>query len=374
MALCCHTIRTNQRDQMPKMDLPPRLPLSPGMLISRVALIGGIILIVAIGFAYAGGWLSPNRLGPGRIVAALSNRGGDPLGHRRNHAKGVCFIGSFQANGAGVAYSTASMLKAGSYPVVGRFAIAVGDPDASDLMGRVESMAIRITAPNGEEWRSGMNNSPVFIVSTPAEFYELTRTQEVDPKTGKPDPAATAHFFATHPNSQAFAYWAKTAPWTGSWVDETYNSLDTFRFIDAQGHSHLVRWSMVPAAALVPVSHAALKAEGPDFLVKDLTRRIAQGPLIWHLIITLAAPGDPSNDATIAWPADRSHVDVGTLMVTQVIPEANGPCRDYNYDPTILPAGIKISDDPLLPARSAAYAKSFDLRTAEAADYPRHPQ
>jgi catalase len=51
--------------------------------------------------------------------------------------------------------------------------------------------------------------------------------------------------------------------------------------------------------------------------------------------------------------------------------EADGPCRDLNYDPTILPAGIAISDDPLLPARSAAYARSFDLRTAESADYPR---
>ena len=51
--------------------------------------------------------------------------------------------------------------------------------------------------------------------------------------------------------------------------------------------------------------------------------------------------------------------------------EADGPCRDYNYDPTILPTGIRLSDDPLLAARSSSYAKSFDLRAAEAADYPR---
>jgi len=54
--------------------------------------------------------------------------------------------------------------------------------------------------------------------------------------------------------------------------------------------------------------------------------------------------------------------------------EADGPCRDFNYDPTILPSGIAVSDDPLLAARSAAYAKSFDLRTAEAADYPYTPR
>jgi catalase len=338
-----------------------------------MAFIGALVLVAAAGFAYAGGWLSPHRLGPDRIVAALGNRGGDPRGHRRNHSKGVCFTGSFQASGEGTAYSTAPMLKEGSYPVIGRFAIAVGDPNASDLMGRVESMAIRVTAPDGQQWRSGMNNSPVFVVSTPAEFYALTKTQEINPKTGKPHPEATAQFFATHPKSQAFADWAKSAPWTGSWANVTYNSLNAFRFVDAEGNTHLVRWSMVPTVPAIPVSRATLATEGPDFLARDLVQRIAQGPLTWDLVVTLAAPADPSDDATIAWPADRPRLSLGKLVIDRTQDEADGPCRDYNYDPTILPTGIAISDDPLLPARSATYAKSFDLRTAEAADYPHHP-
>jgi catalase len=89
--------------------------------------------------------------------------------------------------------------------------------------------------------------------------------------------------------------------------------------------------------------------------------------------VTFAEPGDPSNDATKAWPSDRKHVDVGTLIVQKAEAEADGPCRDFNYDPTILPTGIAVSADPLLPARSAAYAKSLDLRTAETADYPYAP-
>jgi catalase len=108
-------------------------------------------------------------------------------------------------------------------------------------------------------------------------------------------------------------------------------------------------------------------------LAQDLRQRLAQQPLSWHLVVTLAKPGDPSNDATKVWPADREHVDIGTLIVRQAQDDADGPCRDYNYDPTVLPVGIEVSDDPLLPARSSAYAKSFDLRTAEIADYPRIP-
>jgi catalase len=115
------------------------------------------VIVVAAAFAYVGDWFTPGRLTTGRMVAAQSDRGGNPPGHRRNHSKGMCFTGIFHANGAGARCSVAPMLVVGSYPVIGRFAITVGNPDAPDIMGRVKSMAIRIVAPHGQEWRSGMN-------------------------------------------------------------------------------------------------------------------------------------------------------------------------------------------------------------------------
>ena len=86
----------------------------------------------------------------------------------------------------------------------------------------------------------------------------------------------------------------------------------------------------------------------------------------WHLIVTLGQPGDPTNDATIAWPADREEVDVGTLTVNRLVGEDEGVCRDINFDPLVLPDGIEASDDPLLSARSAVYSSSFTRRAAEA--------
>jgi len=118
------------------------------------------------------------------------------------------------------------------------------------------------------------------------------------------------------------------------------------------------------------VPQPSLATLGADFLEQDLMRRLARGPLRWRLIVIVAQPTDPSNDATRAWPADRQRLDVGTLVVRQSEDESDGACRDYNYDPTILPVGIRPSGDPLLAARSSAYARSFDLRAAEAADYP----
>jgi catalase len=131
---------------------------------------------------------------------------------------------------------------------------------------------------------------------------------------------------------------------------------------------HAVRWRTVPEAT--DAGSEAAKAGDPDYLAADLTQRLAQGPLRWHLLVTLAEPGDSTNDATKRWPDDRRTIDAGTLVIEHTEPQESGPCRDINYDPLVLPAGIEASDDPLLPARSAAYATSYLRRTSEEAHLP----
>ena len=345
--------------------MPERPSLTAKQLLGAFAAIGVAVGGSAAAFAYTSGWLDPGRLTPERIVDALGHRGGNPVGHRRNHSKGICFTGSLESNGAGTRLSTARVLAPGSYGVVGRFAVAVGNPAAPDTMGRVRSMAIQVTTPDGQEWRSGMNSSPVFVVSTPQAFYEATLAATIDPVSGKPDPQANARFIAAHPETAAFNHWAQTAPWTATFADQSYNSLTAFRFIDQAGHDRAVRWSMQPLVPMQAALQTQLAQLGPDFLSADLKQRLAAGPLRWRLVVILAAGGDPTNDATKAWPADREQIEVGTLVVRAAQDEADRPCRDINYDPTVLPTGIEISDDPLLPARSSAYANSFDRRTAE---------
>src|SRR5271155_639999 len=86
-----------------------------------LVLIAVVIAGSAAAFAYTAGWFSPQRLEPGKLVAAFAPPSGIALGHRRNHAKGICFTGVFEANGAGSEISHASVLARGQYPVLGRF-------------------------------------------------------------------------------------------------------------------------------------------------------------------------------------------------------------------------------------------------------------
>jgi catalase len=338
---------------------PPRSAL--GSLVLIAVVIGGS----AAAFAYTAGWFSPERITPDKLVDALAPPTGPALGHRRNHAKGICFTGQFEANGAGSELSQAQIFARGQYPVLGRLNLATPDPNAPDATVRVRGLGLRFSTPDGQEWRSAMIDAPFFPVATPDAFYALLTA------SASKDPDAMKNFAGAHPEIVAFGGWAKSAPWTGSYAEERFNSLNAFVFTDKSGADHVVRWSLVPAAQPVPVSPEDLAKRGPDFLAPEITQRVASGPVRWTMTVTVANPGDPTADPSKAWPDDRRTIEVGTLTVQQIEAEADGPCRDINFDPTVLPTGIRTSDDPFPAARSAAYSKSYNRRTAEAADYPR---
>ncbi|WGD28848.1 catalase family peroxidase [Ancylobacter sp. WKF20] len=341
----------------------PSSARAPLAVIGSLALIGGIVVVVAGAFAYTGGFLSPGRITPTKLVDALAPPGGPALGHRRNHAKGICFTGVFEANGNGAALSTAPMLAAGRHPAMGRFNLATPDPKAPDATVRVRGLGLEIVA-DGQTWRAAMIDPPFFPVATPQAFFDLLTAAH------SPAPEAMKDFIAAHPEFATFAGWAGSAPWTASYAQDQFNSLNAFLFTDASGTAHAVRWSYRPQAAVTPISKDDLEKLGPDHLEQEITSRVAQAPQRWTLELTVANPGDPTNDPSKAWPEGRRTVDAGTLIVDKIEPEPDGPCRDINFDPTILPAGIAVSDDPFPAARSAAYARSFNLRTAEWRDYP----
>ncbi|MDR5773627.1 MULTISPECIES: catalase family peroxidase [unclassified Caballeronia] len=340
----------------------PASPIRPLILIAIV------VAVVVAAFAYTAGWLSPTRLTPAKIVDSLAPPGGPALGFRRNHAKGICFTGNFESNGGAASLSKAQLFAPGNYPVTGRFNLATPDPKTADSSARVRGLSLRIIMPDHSEWRSAMIDAPFFPVATPEAFYELQRAS-----ARKDDPDAMKQFAAAHPEIGAFGKWASSAPFTGSFADDQYNSLNSFVFTDASGQDRVVRWSFVPVAKPETLTGDQLKQKGANFLDADITQRVQSGPQRWTMVVTVANPGDPTADPSKAWPDDRQKVEAGTLVVTAIEAEPDGPCRDLNFDPVVLPPGMHVSDDPFPAARSAAYSVSFNRRTAEDKDYPHQP-
>jgi catalase len=320
---------------------------------------------IAVLFAYTGGWLTPHALTPARFADGFEQVNGKHPGFRRNHAKGVCVSGYFESNGRGAALSKASVFQAGRVPVIGRFSLSGGRPHAADAAQTVRGLGIRFELPHGEEWRTAMVNLPVLPVRTPEAFYEQILASAPDPITGKPDPAKMDAFLAKHPETVKALQLVRSQPMSSGFENSTFNSLNAFRFVNATGDVASVRWALVSDQKFEPAAGANPKPGDTNFLFDALIASIHKHPLQWHLIITVAGPGDATDDASIPWPPDRKQVDAGLLTIDHIESDDTSPARDINFDPLTLPNGMAASDDPLLSARSAVYSQSFTRREGE---------
>jgi len=355
-------MNANQQDQTSGTNVPK---LSATQLTVRSIAIGLVIAGIVCLFAYAGGWLTPIALTPKRFVDTFEHVNGLSPGFRRNHAKGLCFSGSFESNGRGAALSRAVIFRTGRVPIVGRFSLSGGKPYAADAATTVRGMGLLFKLPDGEEWRMAIINLPVFPFATPAAFYDQLVALAPDPATGKPDPARVQAFLAKYPESARAIQLIHGHAMSSGFENSTFSSLNAFRFIKTSGSIASVRWSMVPVQPFAPIDPATSEQADKKFLFDALIASVHRQPLQWHLIITIAKPGDPTDDATIPWPPDRQQIDVGTLTIDRVESEDTSPARDINFDPLILPDGVAASDDPLLSARSAVYSRSFTRREGE---------
>jgi catalase len=241
-------------------------------------------------------------------------------------------------------------------------------PFVPDEPATVRSLALRFLPTNGEEWRTGMIDIPVFPVATVQAFYDQLLTGKPDPATGKPDPGKLQAFAAAHPEFVAAIGIIKNGAVSSGFADATYNALHKFRFVNAAGIVTPVRWSTVPVQPFV-AARAEPTTDNKNDMFDALIAQVAAHPVQWRLVVTVGQPNDPTNP-TLPWPDDRQQVDVGMVTIDRVSSEDGGPCTDVNYDPTVLPSGIEQSDDPILSARSAAYSRSFTLREGERGEKP----
>ncbi len=337
-------------------------PTSRGSLLLLLP-IALILAVAAALFAWVGGWFGLHDLTPQKMMDTAEASGKQQAGFRRAHSKGICFAGTFAPTADAAKLSTARAFSQPSITVIGRFSASSNNPYTPDGASPVRGMAVQIKTDDGQEWRIAMNSFPFFAAATPQAFQQMNEAGMPDPATGKPDPNKMKALLAAHPEIAAFQAWAKSAPRSDSLGNTRFNGVNAFRLTDAQGADRMVRWSMRPRAPFAAMS--AEQGADANFLMQDLDRRLAAAPLVWDMVAQIAAPGDPITDPSKVWPDSRQEVTLGSLSVQQAQAQADGPCRDLNFDPLILPTGIAASDDPVLHARSAAYSVSFNRRERE---------
>jgi len=298
-----------------------------------------------------------------QMIDAFEGTFGVHPGQRRNHIKGTCAAGAFVGTPDAAALSRSALFSGKAIPVVARFSLGGGSPEVPDAAPAPRGMALEFHLPGGALQHITMIDVPIFGATSPASFRDAILAAKPDPKTGQPDPEKLKAYAAAHPDAMALTTLASHHTPTANYHQTTFFSIHTFKFLDAKGTEHLVKWRFVPRDGTKEMTAAEMKAAPHDFLEKNLIERTRKAPAVWDMIVYVGEPGDPQDNPTLAWPETRKHFTAGTLTITQATPQQKGmACEPINFDPLIMADGIAATNDPILLFRSPAYAVSFGKR------------
>jgi catalase len=298
-----------------------------------------------------------------QMIEAFEGTFGVHAGQRRNHIKGTCAAGEFVGKSDAAALSRSALFSGKAIPVVARFSLGGGSPEVPDAAAAPRGMALEFHIPGGALQHITMIDAPIFAAASPASFRDAIVAAKPDPKTGQPDAEKLKAYLATHPDAMALREIASHHSPTANYYQTTYFGIHTFKFIDAKGAEHPVKWRFVPRDGTKELTAAQVKAAPHDFLEKNLIERTGKAPAVWDMIVYVGEAGDPQDNPTLAWPETRKHFTAGTLTITQATPQQKGmACEPINFDPLIMADGIAPTNDPVLLFRSPAYAVSFGKR------------
>lgn len=282
-------------------------------------------------------------------------------GYRALHADGRMYRGSFRANEAAPTYTRAVHLQGDTIPVTVRFSKGGGDPFAhfSNTVG----MATRFYLPDGRVTNLVMLSQKLFIANTVEQFVGLLEAAMPTEPGGPPNRAGLQRFLAENPNSLAVFKMREATPAPVSFAHTEFNSVHAFFFVNAAGDRTPARYHWSPVAGIQGQPAADLSRQPVDALFAELEARLAGSPVEFDMVLELAEPGDPLDDATALWPEERRRVTIGRLTLTAPTSEAEIGDPVMNHDPTALTDGIDATDDPILQVRRGVYEVSAAWRS-----------
>jgi catalase len=283
-------------------------------------------------------------------------------GARASHAKGQCVKGTF-APTADAAALTKSASFAKDVPVLGRFSMGGGNPKIADgTKTASRGFAFKLDPDGKATSEFAFVSAPVNFVKDLNQFEEFLKVR-VPGADGKPDAEKVKAFGDANPETKRQGAWLASKPVPASYAGVNYWGIHAYTATNAKAAAQVFKFKLVPAAGELGLTDDEAKAKPADFLVAELTERLAKGPAKFELQAIMAVAGDTTNDPTVMWTDEdkRKPVSLGTLSLSAI--EPNATCDAGVFDPTILADGLAgPKDDPLFAARSPAYAISLTRR------------
>jgi catalase len=292
--------------------------------------------------------------------------GGVHAGFRPAHAKGFMYAGAFTPSAGAVQLTRAPHAARPSTPVTVRFSYSGGIPTIADNDPKgsgPHGMAVRFNLGDHAHTDIVAHSVNRFPVRTGEEFLEFLRAAAASgPGSAAPPPIVA--FLATHPAAKAYVEAPKPIP--TSFVRQPYFAVTAFKFTNAAGQSRFGRFRVLPAAGTEYLTPEQAAKKSSDYLVAELSERLARGPAGFRVLVQMAEEGDAVADATAPWPETRPLAEFGTITINERVDELAPERRKIIFDPLPRVDGIDSAGDPLTAVRSDIYLLSGRRRRAAA--------
>jgi catalase len=289
------------------------------------------------------------------------------------HARGAAAHGVFQSYGTARSVTKAPFLaeKGKRTEVFVRFSTVLGSRGSADTARDTRGFATRFYTDQGNFDLVG-NNMPVFFIQDGLKFPDIIHAAKPQPDVEIPQ-AASAHdtfwdFVSLHTEATHHVMWNMS----DRGIPRSFRTMEgfgihTFRLVNGQGKTSLVKFHWKPAAGVHSlVWEEAQIAAGvdPDFHRRDMADGIAAGVFLeWEFGIQVM-PDDGS----------ETFESIDLLDPTKLVPEELCPVQPIgkltlNRNPTNyfaeveqvafctnnLVPGIEPTNDPLMQARMFSY-------------------
>ncbi|HXD42991.1 MAG TPA: catalase [Ramlibacter sp.] len=291
------------------------------------------------------------------------------------YARGAGAHGYFELTRSLVEYTRADFLQepGARTPVFVRFSTVAGARGSADTVRDVRGFAVKFYTREGNYDLVG-NNMPVFFIQDAIKYPDLIHAIKPEPHHGMPQ-AATAHdtfwdFASLMPETTHMLMWIMS----DRAIPRSYRMMEgfgvhTFRFINAKGVAHFVKFHWKPKLgkhALVWDEAQKIAGKDPDFHRRDLWEAIVHGSFPeWELGLQLIEESKAGSlgfdllDATKLIPEEIVPVlTVGKLVLNRNPDNFHAETEQVAFHPGHVVPGIDFSSDPLLQGRLFSYTDS----------------
>jgi catalase len=288
------------------------------------------------------------------------------------HARGSAAHGYFECYRPLPEYTRASIFsEAGKRtPVFVRFSTVVGERGSTDTARDVRGFAVKFYTEEGN-WDLVGNNIPIFFIQDAMKFPDLVHAVKPEPHFAMPQ-ASSAHdtfwdFVSLMPESTAMLLWVMS----DRAIPRSYRTMQgfgvhTFRFVNAAGASHFVKFHWTPLAgthSLVWDEAVRISGADPDFHRRDLWEAIEAGAypeyeLGVQIFTEEQAEGWSFDvlDATKIVPEELVPVfPIGRLVLDRNPDNFFAETEQVAFCTAHVVPGIDFTNDPLLAGRIHSY-------------------